>query len=268
MLLAGCSASQAPAVTGEFTVEVLKVGKADAVVLKTENGAVVIDCGEKGDGKEVLHALEKMGAEKIDYLFITHFDKDHVGGAAKVINGIEVDKIVTPDYEGDSDEYFGFCNAAEKNKAEVLALSEKMTFTLDDVLFNVYPPQKSNYDESDNDFSLVISALHGENSFLFAGDAEEERLKELKSQLKLNHTFLKVPHHGRYNDFSESFIKSVSPKIAVITCSDKNPADEKLLDALKSASADVYLSTDGDLKAVSDGSSIKIKQGEREINYD
>ena len=73
-VLCGCSQktqTNAPETYGTFEFSVLKVGKADAIVMRTQNHCVVMDCGEK-----ILDFLAQSGTERIDRLFITHFDKD------------------------------------------------------------------------------------------------------------------------------------------------------------------------------------------------
>ena len=60
------SGAEAPEVTSEFKTEILKTGKSDAILLQTENYTVVIDAGEKSDGKKVISRLEESGTEKID----------------------------------------------------------------------------------------------------------------------------------------------------------------------------------------------------------
>ena len=47
-----------PLNVGELEITFFDVGKADSIVLRSENSTVVIDCGEKGDGKEVAAELE------------------------------------------------------------------------------------------------------------------------------------------------------------------------------------------------------------------
>jgi beta-lactamase superfamily II metal-dependent hydrolase len=244
--------------TDNFYVTVLDVGKADAIILRTKEHTAVIDCGEKGDGGDILDYLEENGIDYIDYLFITHFDKDHVGGAAKVIKNAQIGTIIAPDYTGSNEEYEKYIEAAASVNITPISLTEQMSFTLDDVSFEVYPPQKENYKEADNDYSLVISAVHGDNSFLFAGDAEQERLKELESMDDLQHTFLKVPHHGRADKETNSFFEKVLPKYAVITCSKKELPDSAVTDELEKIGAQVYLTSDGTVNAVSDGKTISI----------
>ena len=63
--------------TYPVTVDFLKVGKADVAVITTENHVVVIDCGEKTDGKKVRNCLNYLGRDTVDYMILTHYDQDH-----------------------------------------------------------------------------------------------------------------------------------------------------------------------------------------------
>ncbi len=248
-----------PTAENDFEISVLKVGQADAIILKTANHLVVIDCGEKNDKKEVVEKIAEIG-DKIDYLIITHFDKDHVGGAPKVVEKYEIEHTVVPNYKGTVEEYTKFEDALKDKGITPVRLEDKMSFTLDDVLFEVYPPMKDYYSEGDNDYSLVVSITHGSNTFLFAGDAEEERLMELTEQLDLKHDFLKMPHHGKYCSGTLLFVDSVKPTYTVITDSEKNPAEDATIAALKAVDSKVYYTRKGDITVVSNGKTITITQ--------
>lgn len=265
LFLSGCRINETenisiPDATNEFHFSVLKVGKADAMILQTQNYHIMIDCGEADDGDEVLEFLEENGISKIDYLFITHFDKDHVGGAAEIIENTEVGSVITPDYQGANDAYISYRQAVQKSGLRPLAITEKKTYVLDDMLLEVYPPQKNAYSEGDNDFSLLISITHGENNFLFTGDAEAERIAEILAVINGEYKFLKVPHHGRYNDKTESLIKQVHPEYAVITDSNKNPAEQKTVTILNKYGSKIYYTKDGDISVSSNGTKITINQ--------
>ncbi|MDE5563750.1 MAG: MBL fold metallo-hydrolase, partial [Oscillospiraceae bacterium] len=80
LLITGCTKN--PDAAGVLTVIFLKVGKADGIVLQTAAHTVVIDCGEKSDGKKMVDFLEENGVKIIDYMILTHYDQDHIGGAA------------------------------------------------------------------------------------------------------------------------------------------------------------------------------------------
>ena len=103
-----------------------------------------------------------------------------------------------------------------------------MTFSCDGAVFTVYPPTREYTEE--NDASLVVMVEYDGTKLLFAGDIMQERIDDLLAEnIPLNADFLKVPHHGKLNDSSARFLDAVSPVGAVITSSDKNPADSELL---------------------------------------
>ena len=120
--------------------------------------------------------------------------------------------------------------------------------------------QKKAYAEGDNDFSLVISITHGDNTFLFAGDAEADRLAEILSENGHHYDFLKVAHHGKHNKNTKRFINTVKPLYCVITDSEKNPANYKTLSYLNSVGSEVYSTKNGNVYVCSDGREIKISQ--------
>lgn len=249
-----------PPAGGELTITVLQAGQADAIVITTQNRCMVIDCGEKDDDDKILQYLKEKQIKNIDCLVITHFDKDHIGGAPKILSNVTAEKIFVPDYRGKSDEYDKFIKALDNNGLTQTVLTEDVTLVLDDVLFEIYPPQKSTYSTPDNDFSLVVSARHGDLSFLFAGDAEAERISEITAQLEGPFDFLKIPHHGRYGTKTAELVEFARPSIAVITDSDKNPADERTLAALEDIGCKAYCTKDGTVTVKSDGANLTAVQ--------
>lgn len=253
-------ASNVPEVTGNIEIHIMQSGQADAIILTTENHSVIIDCGEEDDGDDIVKYLKENNINSVDYLFITHFDKDHVGGFPEVTENFNVGNVIVPDYEGSNKEYKKYLEAVSENNLEVTALTDDMSFILDDCLCEINPPQKKSYLEGDNDFSLVISLTHGDNKFLFAGDAEVERTKEILRTFKGEYDFLKVPHHGRYNSATKQLLASVKPEFAVITDSEKNPAEGKVLDSLNGIGCKTYQTKDGSVYISSDGERIEIYQ--------
>ncbi|MDE6834425.1 MAG: MBL fold metallo-hydrolase [Ruminococcus sp.] len=244
------------AVYPDFTVDFLDVGKADCMVLRTENSTVVIDCGEKGDGKQILSLLAENGIESVDYLIITHYDKDHVGGSAKLINNIDVKNVLAPDYTEESNEMEKYNKALNAKNITPVLMHEDITFTLDDVEYTVYAPEKDFYGEdNDNDFSLVTKVVYHDTTMIFTGDAMEQRLEEIMNIG--NCTLLKVPYHARKLDNLETFISRVRPEYAVSCTSESEFSSdtEEILNKYRIRSyATCY---NGRITAVSDGYDIK-----------
>ena len=232
------------------------------ILLQSETANVVIDCGEKGDGKKISKLLEASDADTIDYLIITHFDKDHVGGAAKLIRGFDVKNVLTPDYDGTVEEYDKYKSALAEKSITPMKLTEDVSFTLDGIDYTVYAPKKTFYGEDDeNDFSLVTKVVHNKNTLLFTGDAMEQRLDEIMDIGTC--TLLKVPYHGRKLDNITDFLSAVKPKCAVV-CTSIDEFSGKVQDALKKSGATTYATCfNGDITAVSNGTTIEmsVEQG-------
>ena len=149
--LFSCNEKQGSSSSGELKVTFFDVGKADAIILQSETANVVIDCGEKGDGKKIGKLIEENESETIDYLIITHFDKDHVGGAAKLIRSYNVKNVLTPDYEGNTEEYEKYKIALAEKSITPMKLTEDVSFTLDGIDYTVYAPKKDFYGNNDSD---------------------------------------------------------------------------------------------------------------------
>lgn len=265
MFISGCQGDtkvdiKTPVVSGNFSFTVLEAGKADAIFMQTQNHSIILDCGEKDDGDKLVELMQEKGINDVDYIFITHFDKDHVGGFPEVMENVTAGNIIVPDYEGNNKEYKKYLKTVNDKNLTITSLSEDMHFTLDDVVFEVSVPKQQSYDESDNDFSLVISVTHGENTFLFAGDAEQDRLDEVLSDFGKQYDFLKVPHHGKYNPNTEKFLNTIRPTYSVICDSAKNPADKETIAVLEVLGSEIYRTKDGSVEVSSNGKEIKIIQ--------
>lgn len=248
----------------DMSMVVFKIGKADAILLMSEGKTLLVDTGEDEDGEEVLEYLSDKNINKIDVMLLSHFDKDHVGGADKIIEGIEVGTVYQPDYPKDSGQYKEYTQSVKERGINTVAPTDELSFTLGGMEIFIYPSLKDYYEE-ENDYSLAATVVHGNNRFFFTGDAESQRMEELIENEEgleggLAHDFLKVPHHGRQDEMLKDFISRVVPSVAVITCSAKNPPDEEVLEFLEESGISVYLTMNGNIYVKSNGEKITISQ--------
>jgi len=246
-------------------VTLLKIGKADAIVVQEGGQTAVIDAGEEEDGAEVVAFLKEQGISQIDTLIITHFDKDHVGGADTLVEALEIGQVLVPDYQAESTEYSDFLSAMEQKEITPQALTEPVEFKLGEADVLVEPPLSYEIPdgevEYDNNFSLITTITHGGNRLLFAGDIEKQRIREwLAEGTAAECDFLKMPHHGVYNKALPELMDAVSPKYAVICDSDKNPAEDKTLELLRQVNTQVMETRNGDVTVISDGLDLKVSQ--------
>ena len=220
-----------------------QAGKADAFIITTEEHTVVLDTGVKGFGGTILNGLSKEGVKKIDYLIISHFDKDHVGGAAKVINSIDVGTVLQSNCPKDSSAYEKYMEALENAALTPVTVRETYTFELDGVEFSIDPPSKDEYyeDESNNS-SLILTVKCQGKTLLFTGDAESERIREFISKgLAVDCDLIKMPHHGEWDSMLDKLILNTKPEYAVITSSDDEPEDPETAGLLEKHGVKTFL---------------------------
>lgn len=254
-----------------LTITALPVGKADALILKMDDWAAMIDTGEESDGSYIRETLEAAGIDHLNLLLITHFDKDHVGSAAELLETVGADQVLMPDYEGTRSEYAAFLAALEAHpETEVQRVTGMETLEIPagsvNTSLTIYaaddPAEIQDTDgEYDNDMSLVAGLTCGEKKFLFTGDIEKTRIRQmLESQVDWKADWIKMPHHGRYQKKVEKLLEAVKPSYAVICDGDDEEAEEETLDALKKRQIEEWETADGAVVTVTDGKNIEIRQ--------
>lgn len=233
-------------------------GAADAFLLTVKGTSVLIDTGETPLGEEILSFLAREKITKLEGLILTHFDKDHVGGAADVLKGISVGTVIQSGCPTESKEYKKYTKALKKTKKTPYTVTETVTFTLGGAEYTVQPPQQSSYaEEPSNNSSLIVTVDYGESRLLFMGDAEDARIAEYLQAPQVC-DFIKMPHHGRWHENLPALLEAVQPGAAVITDSEEEPADTAVLNVLSNQNVTTYRTdiapvlvrcdTDGDLE--------------------
>ena len=243
-----------------FGIYAFKAGKADAFLIASEEKVVLIDTGDKNFADDILNRLSEEDVDYIDYLIITHFDKDHVGGAAEVLRNVRVGEVLQNNSPKNSKEYESYLAALEEKEISPKTILTDYEFDLDDAHFKVNAPKQATYDEKQsNNSSLIVSIDHGENSFLFMGDACEERVAEFLAENDREYDFVKMPHHGRYFNNIASFLDEVKPSSALITSSEEELEDVHTTAELRNRGINYYLTRNQDWIIYSDGKSIEIE---------
>ena len=240
-----------------------QAGKADAFLITTENSAVLIDAGEKGFGRDILSYLEENGVEKLDYMIISHFDQDHVGGCARILNNFQVDHVIQNNRSKDSEEYEKYIKALKNANLEPTTVRESMEFILDGVLWSIDPPHRNSYtDDDSNNASLIVTVTNGENQLLFMGDARTPRIREFLDWNESHYDLLKVPHHGKDEDLMADLLDSTRPTYGIITSSDDEMESDAITDALEAAGVEIYLTRVAPIRFYCDGQSVDIEYAE------
>ena len=241
----------------------LNVGKADAAFIEYNGTLGMIDTGLEESYPVIEKFLGENGISTIDYMIISHYDKDHVGSAVRILENYDVKKIYLPDYISDKPGYANLM-AAIRERGDVVYVSDTETIDIGNMSLELIPPLDpdkiiATEEEIDNDMSLMCMVTFGTKKFLFAGDIEKTAISAfLDEGTDLSADWLKVPHHGGYEKNSEAFFKMISPKYAVISTGTERPADEKILSILTRLTVRTYNTTNGNVITLSDGENISV----------
>lgn len=238
-------------------VHYIDVGQGDATLIKCGNHAMLIDAGDYTKGSAVWAYLLKQNVDKLDYVIGTHLDADHIGGMDVVITKFDCGVIMVPEYEKDSRSREELFDAIEAKNYHNTQPKVGDTYQLGDAVFTVLAPEKEFY-EKENNYSIGIRLVYGQNSFLFVGDAQEESEEEmLRSGLELKADVLKAGHHGSSSSTSEEFLHTAAPMYAVISCGEGNDYGHPhaaVLNLLRREGVQVFRTDEqGSIAAYSDG---------------
>ena len=199
----------------------IDVGQGDANLIELPNGEIMlIDAGIQSSGDDIVEYIENLGYDTIDYVIATHPHADHIGGMAEVIDAFNIETIYMPRAVSTSKTYENLLETIQDKglsiktgRAGVEVLNET------DLDIVMVAPNSEDYSNLNN-YSIVLKITYGDVSFLYTGDAEEDNLEEITSDIASD--VLKVGHHGSDTSTSKDFLEKVQPKYAVISVGEGN----------------------------------------------
>ena len=235
----------APIGEHDFFVYFTNVGKADSIILSVDGLFYMIDTGTSESVPYTLASLNALGVERIEGIFFTHPDRDHIGGYSYIAEEYGIGGLYAPAYCVDMYVFDGITYGKELTKlspGEIVSLA-------DGVYFEVLAPLGLN-ENDDNDNSLVLRLRINSRTLLFCGDMktdEEKTLLESELAHLLPSDILKVAYHGRASSTSKEFTAAVSPEYAVISTSreeESDTADKSVIKRLEQNGAEVFVTED------------------------
>lgn len=238
----------------EVALFAVNVGKGDALILRVDGYACLIDAGRPHARGKVLSALHAMGVSALDAVFLTHTDGDHAGGLEWLSESdIPVGAWYAPAYyTGVKDEKHPAVKAAARRGQSVQWLKRGDSVPLGDTgaALRVLAPDRL-FDDKDDNNSLVMMLETAQGRMLLTGDMElPEEAVLLKQGDDLSCAVLKVPNHGDDDTVSQAFADAARTKVAVIsTDSDEKPGtpDPGVVSRLTAAGATCCVTQDAGL---------------------
>lgn len=249
---------------GKLKVHFIDVGQADSILIQSDEQAMLIDAGNNGDSEEVVAYIKSQNIELLDYVIGTHPHEDHIGGLDAVIESFDIGVIYMPKAMSTTKTFEDVLNAISNKGMKVTTPVPGTTVRLGEASFTILAPNSDSYKETNN-YSIVIKLEHGNNSFIFTGDAEDVSEKEMiEKGYDLSANVLKVGHHGSSSSTTEEFLMKVNPQYAVICVGKDNKyghPHREIVDLLNKMGIKIYRTDEnGTITAISDGESITFEE--------
>lgn len=244
---------------GSMEVHFMDVGQGDATLIVCDGHSMLIDAGDYTKGTAIQNYLKKQKIKKLDYLIFTHPDADHIGGAPVIITKFDIDRVFLSNFEKDNKTYQKMIQALDNKHLKYTTPKIGTQYSLGSAKITILAPNGS-YDNP-NDASVALTVEHGENRFLFTGDAEEAAEKDIMANgIDISADAYKAGHHGSRTSTSKEFFEAVDPAYAVISCGEENSYGHphaETLNTFRMNGVDVYRTDEeGTIVAVSDGKEI------------
>lgn len=211
----------------ENFLAILDVGHGSAAVLRSDAEIAVFDTGEN---TRLLEFLQLYGIREIKYVFISHADKDHIGGLLGVLTQREIE---TRNVFLNSDALKGTASwkdlvyelqelAREGEIKWESSLRENDAFSVGASNLFVLSPSlalaatgpgsttPSGGKVTSNSASAVIKVVLPNKSFLFTGDIDSVGLEEAWENAEFETDVLIYPHHGgKSGDGNDGFTQDL-----------------------------------------------------------
>ena len=226
-----------------FEITVLDIGQGDCIYLADGQGGHYLIDGGSSDRKEVetyqiIPFLKYRGVSRLDGVFISHSDGDHISGILGMLEdyretGIEIGCMFLPDLAEESrdENYLKLTALAQSRGVPVVFLHEGERLEKEKLMLTCLHPEKSYVNSDANAGSTVLYLSYGSFSALFTGDLEGEGEKLVTERLACMReagrlperiTLLKAAHHGSKNAAKEEFLALVNPRLTLISAGKNN----------------------------------------------
>jgi competence protein ComEC len=207
-------------------VTLLAVGAGQCAVVEPPSGRVMLlDAGSSSLSDLVSKCLgpylRYRGCTNIDSIILSHADYDHYGATADVAEAYRVREVLTGAHfaqhaQGNwpAESMLRRLNELQR-PPRVVEPGQHIPLARDTAIDVLWPPSDRS-DLAANDVSLVLRLSHGGRAILFAGDIENDAMRELlKDASRLKADVLVAPHHGSSESLTAQFVSAVDPAVIV-----------------------------------------------------
>ena len=202
-------------------VHFIDVGQADATLLQSGGEYCLVDAGDTDSEQKLMTYLEQRGVTHLKLLVMSHPHADHIGSMAAVLEKIEVEQVLVPDFDKapypTTRLFETVMDAIEASGAVVTTAAPGQSFSVGSGSLQVLAAgvETDNY----NDLSQVLLFESGGLSVLLSGDGEKPvEQAALEAGAVPRAEVFKAAHHGSDTSNTLEFLQAARPQYVVISC--------------------------------------------------
>lgn len=192
----------------------LDVGQGDAILLRSDTFAVLIDAGGSG---RTADQLKDLGVTHLHLAIASHNHRDHIGGMDEVMDRVRVDHYIDNGCYGFSDTQ-DIVNQAIGDNGVLAHTASDTLMGFGEMSILVLPSPFTSCDSSQNNLSIAILVKVGTFRALLTGDSEVDELNAwMRDSVIPDVDLLKAAHHGSRNGVTPGWIQATKPEVVVIS---------------------------------------------------
>jgi competence protein ComEC len=241
-------------------VTFLDVGQGDAVLVEAPGAAVLFDQGPPE--ADVAGQLRRAGLRALSAIVLTHPQRDHIGGAARVLERLSVGTVVDPGIAAPSPDHDTAIAAARARDVPVVPARAGDVYRVGRLRLRLLWPDEPGLPSDDpNRHAVVALVTYGATDVLLTADAESD----VTLRLPLRPVeILKVAHHGSEDSGLPDLLRILRPRVAVVSVGDGNDYDHPRAETLAALAAAPSLRTyrtdrDGRIVVESNGRTVAVR---------
>ena len=259
-----------------FRIACLDVGQGDGIVVEIENRwSILIDGGSTNKNElgkyQLLPYLKSRGISRLDGIYVSHTDEDHISGVRELLEFVEkdltslrIENLILPKWSDiqENKNYRELTELAESAGVRVLTVKAGDEIRYGTVRLKVLWPESTASGREVNEDAMVLEMISKDFKGLFTGDigmVTEEKL--IQNGCLEDVDFLKTAHHGSRYSTGAEFLEIVRPELAVVSCSATNtyghPSPDTL-ERLKKSGSRVLITRDCGAVTIVNGKSVSV----------